>query len=197
VPLDVVSGDPPRYVHVDGSLGSRVSADDAGWLREWWPSAGSWAEVGASRDAAWAAAVSTVERGLALTIDFGHLRGFRPATGTLTGYRNGRVVEPVPDGSCDLTAHVAVDSVAAAGCAVAGRPAVLRTQREALVDLGVNGRRPPISDAHTDPAGYLHALAAAGEAAELTDASGLGGHWWLLQPAGLPDHGNDLWSYHR
>jgi SAM-dependent MidA family methyltransferase len=141
--------------------------------------------------------VSTVERGLALTIDYGHLRVDRPLAGTLTGYRAGRAVEPVPDGGCDLTAHVALDAVAAAGCAVSGRPAVLRTQREALRALGVNGRRPALADAYTDPTGYLRALAAAGEAAELVDSAGLGGHWWLLQPVGLPESADDLWSYQR
>lgn len=32
----------------------------------------------------------------------------------------------------------------------------------------------------------MRALAAASAAAELTDPAGLGGHWWLWQPVGLP-----------
>src|SRR5947208_2791006 len=72
------------------------------------------AEVGAPRDTAWAGAVRALARGVALAVDYGHLREDRPAFGTLTGFRNGRQVAPVPDGSCDLTAHVAIDSVAAA-----------------------------------------------------------------------------------
>jgi SAM-dependent MidA family methyltransferase len=196
VPVDVVAGDPPRYVHVDGALGSRPSVRDARWLREWWPLDDlpeARAEIGATRDAAWAGAVSTVERGLALAVDYGHLRAGRPVTGTLTGFRAGREVEPRPDGSCDLTAHVAFDSVAAAGAAVAGRPPVLRTQRDCLRALGVTARRPPLSHAYTDPLGYVRTLATASSAAELIDSAGLGGHWWLLQPVGLPDRADGLW----
>jgi SAM-dependent MidA family methyltransferase len=197
VPLDVVAGDPPRYLNVDGTLDAPLSAGDARWLAEWWPLPeypGARAEIGVPRDAAWAAAVSTVERGLALAVDYGHVRDRRPLTGTLTAFRGGREAEPRPDGSYDLTAHVAFDSVAAAGAAVAGRPPVLRTQRDALRAFGVTGERPPLSDAYTDPAGYLRALAAAGSEAELIDPAGLGGHWWLLQPVGLPDRADDPWS---
>jgi hypothetical protein len=43
-------------------------------------------------------------------------------------------VPPRPDGSMDLTAHVAIDAVAAAGTAV------LTTQHEALAALGVTNR---------------------------------------------------------
>jgi SAM-dependent MidA family methyltransferase len=122
---------------------------------------------------------------VALGVDYGHLRGARPAGGTLTGYRGGRQVPPVPDGSCDVTAHVAMDSVAAAGERVAGCAYTLMSQREALRALGADGGRPPLSLAGTDPAGYLRALAAASAVAELTDPAGLGGHWWLLQPVGV------------
>jgi SAM-dependent MidA family methyltransferase len=184
VPLDVAAPDPagtPRYVHTDGSLGERLSAADAVWLERWWPlSPGRRAEVGAPRDAAWAAAASTVERGLALAIDYGHLRADRPPLGTLTGYRGGRQVPPVPDGSCDLTAHVAVDAVAAATPG-----ATLLRQRDALRALGVDGARPPLALAGSDPAAYLRALAGAGAAAELTDPAGLGGHFWLMRAVGI------------
>jgi SAM-dependent MidA family methyltransferase len=145
---------------------------------------GGRAEIGLTRDAAWAQAVTAVRRGLAVAVDYGHLRADRPPLGTLTGFRSGRQVPPVPDGSRDLTAHVAVDAVAAAGAAVAGLPYALVSQRTALRQLGVDGRRPPLALAGTDPSGYLRALAAASAAAELTDPAGLGGHWWLLQPVG-------------
>ena len=42
-------------------------------------------------------------------------RADRPRAGSLAGYRSGRRVDPVPDGSCDITSHVALDSCAAAG----------------------------------------------------------------------------------
>ncbi|WP_203998264.1 SAM-dependent methyltransferase [Micromonospora lutea] len=144
------------------------------------------AEIGRTRDEAWADAVGHVDRGLALAVDYGHLRVERPIDGTLTGYRGGRQVPPVPDGSCDVTAHVAIDSVASAGERVARCAYVLTSQREALRALGADGGRPPLSLASADPAGYLRALASASAVAELTDPAGLGGHWWLWQPVGLP-----------
>jgi SAM-dependent MidA family methyltransferase len=122
---------------------------------------------------------------MALTIDYGHFAGRRPPLGTLTGFRNGREVTPVPDGTRDLTAHVAMDSVAAAGARVAGQSASLATQRDALKSLGVGGSRPPLGLASTDPLRYLRQLSTAGAAAELTDPSGLGGHLWLAQPVDL------------
>ncbi|MEV0944382.1 SAM-dependent methyltransferase [Micromonospora wenchangensis] len=142
-------------------------------------------EVGRGRDLAWSGVVGRLRRGVALAVDYGHLRGRRPVGGTLTGYRNGRQVPPVPDGSCDITAHVAIDSVAAAGARVAGCAYTLLSQREALRALGADGGRPALSLAGTDPAGYVRALAAASAVAELTDPAGLGGHHWLLQPVGV------------
>ncbi|HKT03622.1 MAG TPA: SAM-dependent methyltransferase, partial [Rugosimonospora sp.] len=142
VPLDVAVLDgsgTARYLLTDGTPGPPVDASGTGWLARWWPlTAGARAEIGAPRDAAWAAAVSTVERGLAVAVDYGHLREDRPLLGTLTGYRGGRQVPPVPDGSCDLTAHVAFDAVAAATPG-----GTLLRQREALRALGVSGARPP------------------------------------------------------
>ncbi|GAA1754123.1 SAM-dependent methyltransferase [Luedemannella helvata] len=179
VPLDVVREG--RYVRVDDTLGDPVAPEDAAWLARWWPGDGP-AEVGRTRDLAWAAAVSRLTSGLALAVDYGHVTGERPASGTLTGYRAGRQVAPVADGSCDITAHVAIDSVAAA---VGRAPAVLMRQSEALRALGADGRRPPISLASTDPAGYVRALSAASLAAELTDPGGLGSHYWLLHGVGV------------
>ncbi len=152
------------------------------------------AEIGRSRDEAWAAAVGHVERGLAVAVDYGHLRTSRPFEGSLTGYRGGRQVPPVPDGSCDVTAHVAMDSVASAGERVARCAYSLGTQREGLRALGADGGRPPLSLAYQDPAGYVRALAEATAAAELTDPAGLGGHLWLWQPVGLAVDRLPLWS---
>jgi SAM-dependent MidA family methyltransferase len=201
VPLEIGTGD-RRYLEVDPATGRErpggpIDGADAAWLDRWWPTRhpGGRVEIGAPRDAAWAAAVGSLQAGLALAVDYGHLRAGRPVLGTLTGYRDGRQVPPVPDGSCDLTAHVAFDAVAAAGEATAGVPPRLVTQREALRALGLSGARPPIALATTDPAGYLRRLAEASAAAELTDPAGLGGQLWLLQPvggagaAGLPGGG--------
>jgi SAM-dependent MidA family methyltransferase len=179
VPLDLAAldaGGVARYLEVDGSPGTRLSDVDCEWLDRWWPlTPGAVAEIGVPRDEAWRAAVSTVERGLALTVDYGHLRDGRPLLGTLTGFRGGRQVPPVPDGSCDLTAHVAFD-------ALQTPTSTLIAQRDALHRLGVSGARPPLALASSDPAGYVRALSAAGAAAELSDPAGLGGHLWLLQP---------------
>lgn len=121
-----------------------------------------------------------------MAVDYGHLRDDRPVDGTLTGYRGGRQVPPVLDGTTDVTAHVAMDSVASAGAAVARCAYSLVSQAEALRALGADGARPPLSLAGTDPAGYVRALAAASAVAELTDPAGLGGHLWLRQPVGIP-----------
>jgi SAM-dependent MidA family methyltransferase len=190
VPLDVVEQTVggPRLVRVDRdgteTLGDPPDPPDSAWLTEWWPAlaVGDRAEIGRPRDEAWAAAVAHVRRGAAIAIDYGHDRTTRPPHGTLTGYRSGRQVPPVPDGSCDLTAHVALDSAAAA----ANEPAVRLTQREALRRLGVDGRRPPRELASTDPTAYLHALATASQAAELTDPSGLGAFGWIIHAIGVP-----------
>ncbi|APY87071.1 hypothetical protein DCW30_12390 [Streptomyces alfalfae] len=190
VPLDVaeVAADgTARRVLVRGdgaeSLGGPVDGRDARWLARWWPlgdEPGLRAEIGHPRDEAWAAAVAALERGLAVAVDYAHLKGARPPYGTLTGFRAGRETAPVPDGSCDITAHVALDACAAEG-------AVLLTQRAALGALGVSGGRPPLALASSDPAAYVRALARAGEAAELTAPGGLGDFRWLLQPVGVPE----------
>jgi SAM-dependent MidA family methyltransferase len=106
--------------------------------------------------------------------------------GTLTGYRDGATVPAVPDGSCDVTAHVALDACAVAGEAAGATGTLLTTQRDALRALGLTGARPPLELARRDPGGYLVALGAAGEDAELIDPGGLGGFGWLVQTAGIP-----------
>ncbi|MFF7812990.1 SAM-dependent methyltransferase [Streptomyces sp. NPDC007945] len=188
VPVDVAEvgeDGTVRYVEVraDGTerLGAPVAGPDAEWLARWWPleEPGGRAEIGRPRDEAWAAAVGSLAAGLAVAVDYGHVRGSRPPFGTLTGFRAGREVAPVPDGTGDLTSHVALDACAAA--VHARVPAELTTQREALRGLGVSGARPPLALASTDPAAYVRALAGAGEAAELTARGGLGDFLWLSQ----------------
>ncbi|MFF9002690.1 SAM-dependent methyltransferase [Streptomyces achromogenes] len=229
VPVDVVEVDAagvPRLVLVarDGSerLGEPVTGAAADWLARWWPlpaEEGLRAEIGLPRDEAWASAVARLARGLAVAVDYAHTVDTRPPFGTLTGFREGRETAPVPDGSCDITAHVALDAVAAAPSApyaahtphppyapsaparvsspeaAHGAPGTARelsrprllTQRAALRALDITGARPPLTLASSDPAGYVRALASAGEAAELTAAGGLGDFGWLLQPVGVPD----------
>ncbi|MFH0521025.1 SAM-dependent methyltransferase [Streptomyces sp. M41] len=201
VPLEVVEVDPagvPRLVLVrrDGAerLGEPVGGAEARWLARWWPlgeAQGARAEIGLPRDEAWARAVAALERGLAIAADYAHTARTRPPFGTLTGFREGRETAPVPDGSCDITAHVALDACATA-CALPGT--LLLTQRAALRALGITGARPPLALASTRPAEYVRALASAGEAAELTAKGGLGDFGWLVQPVGIPNplDGNPL-----
>lgn len=184
VPVDVVATDEDgvrRTVLVDDGgeehLGDEPAGEDARWLERWWPPAGpgTRAEIGRPRDEAWAAAAGALAAGLAVAVDYAHTADARPPFGTLTGFRDGREVRPVPDGSCDITAHVALD-------ACASPTARLVPQRDALRDLGVDGGRPPLALASSDPAAYVRALSRAGEAAELTARGGLGGFTWLMQP---------------
>lgn len=183
LPCHVVEADADgvvREVLVDPATGleSLGGPLDSPWQRRWWPlvEPGDRAEVGDVRDAAWADAVSRVD-GMCVAIDYGHLREARPPFGSLRSYAGGREVDVVPDGSRDVTAHVAVDAVAAA---VDGR---LVRQSAALADLGIDGARPPIDLAHQDPTAYVRALSAASEAAELV-SSGLGDFWWIVTDSG-------------
>lgn len=178
VPCEVVELDPAgdlRYVLADQSLGEVVDGKDLAWLEEWWPltEPGDRAEVGLPRDEAWAGVVERLADGLAVAIDYGHLRAGRPPYGTLTGFRNGRECEVALDGSCDVTAHVALDSLTAA---VSGQ---LTTQREALRALGLSAERPSQELARSEPLRYLAELSSAGEAAELLNPSGLGSFGWV------------------
>ena len=151
-------------------LGDPMTGQDARWAQKWWPgpyAPGEVVEVGRTRDEALAGLAERIGSGLLLVVDYGHLAGTRPQEGTLVGYRDGAVCPPAPDGSCDLTAHVAMDSLRLA----------VTTQREALRELGIDGARPPIEQARTDPAGYLAALARASHAGALT-GPGFGDFLW-------------------
>ena len=198
VPIDIAEVDEAgvlRYVLVEPESGAETTghelgAEDAEWASRWWSEGplteGVRVELGAPRDAAWADVVATLARGLAITVDYGHMWYARPPAGTLTGFYAGRTASAIPDGSRDITAHVAIDAVCAAGEARAGLPAVLTTQREALHALGMDDERPPLTLASRDPGGYVRALSAATQAAELMEAEGLGGHFWVIQPVGIP-----------
>jgi SAM-dependent MidA family methyltransferase len=195
VPLDVVelTAAGPAVVEVDPGTGAErpgrpPDQADLAWVRAWWPlrALGDRAEVGRPRCAAWAEVVGRLHRGVALAADYGHVKATRPSGGTLTGYLGGRAVPALPDGSRDVTAHVALDACAAAGRRTGAERTVLTTQREALRALGVDGRRPPLALATTDPERYVRELCQATEIAELTDINGLGGFGWLVHAVGVP-----------
>jgi SAM-dependent MidA family methyltransferase len=187
VPCDVVELDDDgttRLVLVDPETGDERLGDpiESAWLDAWWPLAepGDRAELGEPRDEAWAEAVEAVT-GLAVAIDYGHLADDRPSYGSLASYRDGHEVDIRPDGTRDVTAHVAVDAVADR---VGGH---LERQREALTRLGVEGTRPPLELAHEDPPQYLADLARASEAAELRARGGWGDFWWIVTDTRVPD----------
>jgi SAM-dependent MidA family methyltransferase len=193
IPLDVVelTATGPAVVQVDPATGAErpgrpPDPADLAWVRAWWPLAtcGDRAEVGRTRCEAWAGLIRRIDRGVAVAADYGHVKAARPAWGTLTGYLEGRAVAPLPDGSRDITAHVALDACAAAGQAAGAGETVLTTQRAALRGLGLNARRPPLALAAADPDRYARALGRASVDAELVDAEGLGGFGWLVQAVG-------------
>ncbi len=201
VPVDVAqrTREGVRLVLVDPatgveSVGGEPAPQDAAWLQRWWPlddqPVGSRAEVGRPRDAAWASVVARLDRGLAVASDYAHGLDQRASgafgAGTLAGYRDGRRVQPIPDGSCDVTAHVALDACAAVGASAGATATVLTNQRAALLALGLDPRAPDPALARCDPVGYRDRLARASEAAELVDPGGLGGFGWLVHAVGIP-----------
>ena len=158
------------------ATGAAPTDEELAWCALHWPveglPVGARVEVGLTRDLAWGDLVARVRDGILLAVDYGHTAGDRPAGGTLTAYRSGALVVPVPDGSCDLTAHVAVDSL---------EHDEITTQRAALRDLGLDAHTPAHDLARTDPAGYLAALAGASAVGALTAPDGLGGFAWVLR----------------
>lgn len=198
VPCPVVEIDAdgtPRVVLVEAetgaeTLGPELGGADLHWCQQFWPAilgstaepdrhaevgrgaeVGRRAEVGRPRDLAWSALLDAMDGGAAIAVDYGHTAGDRPPGGSLAAYRSGVVVAPVPDGSCDLTAHVAVDSL---------RHDELLRQREALQRVGVSGRTPDHASARSEPARYLAALAEASHAATLLAPGSFGDFWWVV-----------------
>ncbi len=156
------------------SQGQAIGGPELDWLQAWVGPDINVAEVGLSRDRAFADVVSRVVNGLVLAVDYGHLREHRPPNGTLTGYRAGRAVAPVPDGSMDLTAHVAIDSLRAAVPEVTAK-----RQHQMLHDVLGQPTRPTHDLASTEPSAYLQALAQHNADRVLREPGGLGGFWWV------------------
>jgi SAM-dependent MidA family methyltransferase len=154
--------------------GSAVTTDEQAWVDRWWP-AGDRIEIGLSRDRAWAAALAALPYGgLGLLIDYGHVRSDRPEAGTLAAYRGGRRVSPIPSTTLNLTAHVAVDAIEAAGCALGAKTVLFRRQRDVLGDR-----------AQGASAG-LDQLVRRSQRHALTDPHIWGSQWWLLQSVVAP-----------
>lgn len=183
VGVDVVVDGRVVWVDDNGAEYPGPAADEPAvrWVEKWWPAHPAHrTEIGILRDEAWSDLVRRIGHGVAVAIDYGHQRGFRPSRTTITGYRSGRMVFPAPDGRCDITAGVAVDSCLAAGESVSEMPGILLRQRDALRALGVSGAVPEIGTPD-----YARRLARAGADAELLDPAGLGDFYGIVQPVGV------------
>lgn len=146
--LEVDEEGVPRVVEVEPvhgreRLGPPADAGDLAWCDRWWPlddaEPGDRREVGSPREAMWHSIVTGTRDAVLLMVDYGHSLAERPPLGSLSGFRAGRQVVPVPDGTCDITAEVAVDAVAAAGERAGASTLALTSQSVALTDLGVAG----------------------------------------------------------
>jgi SAM-dependent MidA family methyltransferase len=182
-PVVVKHADGWREVVVDDAgneqPGPRLTGAELAWADRWWPS-GDRAEVGLPRDHAWHRLASVVvgRGGEALMIDYGHLAEQRPVLGSFAAYRDGRAVSPVPLSEVNLTAHVSVDAVRAAGEAAGLRTVSCDRQREVLADLAAHGE-PPGETARDQ----LADLARRSQYAALGAERRWGSHWWLPHSA--------------
>lgn len=180
LPAQVVvrSGGTWAAVEVDGhgreQVAAPITGSAAAWSARWWPT-GRRAELGLTRDRAWASLVAAAvpTGGSALAVDYGHLFSDRPLDGTLAAYAKGRRHPPRPDPRLNLTAHVAVDALAAAG-EEAGAATHLLQRQTAVLDALVP------AEAHPDP---LRDLERRSQRTALTATPGWGDLWWLLQGA--------------
>jgi len=153
--------------------GPRLESEQLAWADRWWPG-GDRAEIGLTRDRAWAELIKLVMKrgGCGLMIDYGHTAERRPVTGSLAAYRDGRALEPVAGvAGVNLTAHVAVDAVRTAGETLGATTTFCHLQSEVVPELLQ-------VDAHPDP---LVDLGRRSQHSALSSEYVWGSHWWLLQ----------------
>ena len=187
LPIDVVARDQQdvvREILVDPrtgleTLGDPVGSDtDAGrWLDRRRGPVRDRAEVGLHRDAAWRAVCAAIRSGAALAIDYAHLRTERESgrydAGSITGYSNGATHWPIPDGSMNITAHVALDA-----CAAATQPAgCVRSQSEWLDELLPETSIPSLHSPKPIPDRYAEQLQRHTQRARILNRSS--GVYWL------------------
>jgi hypothetical protein len=163
-------------INDDGTehAGPRLDDEQLAWADLWWPG-GDRAEIGLTRDRAWAELIKLIRKrgGSALMIDYGHTAERRPLAGSLAAYRDGRALEPVAGAGAgvNLTAHVAVDAVRAAGEALGATTTFCGLQSEVVPEL-LQPESPP------DPVVDLDRRS---QRAALSSEYVWGSHWWLLQ----------------
>ena len=178
----VAPGRDRRIRHRTGGATARGAQLE--WADRWWPRGGR-AEIGLNRDRAWSSLIEVVIRcgGCALMIDYGHLAVARPVHGSLAAYREGRAVDPVPGPNLNLTAHVAVDAVRAAGEQHGATTVHCCLQSEVIPLLRPHEDRHDRDDHEHDQPEHdqLSDLARRSQWAALTSDHVWGSHWWLLQ----------------
>ncbi|MBK8468517.1 MAG: SAM-dependent methyltransferase [Candidatus Phosphoribacter sp.] len=167
-----------RVVLVDPQTGIEALGDplvecDHEWQQRYWPLAapGDRVEIGLSRDRAWADLLARISHGSAIAIDDGHVLLDRPHGGTLAAYRAGEPVRAVPDGSCDLSARVAMDSL---------YHDEIHTQTAAFEWFGVRSTVPDLRAARCDEADHRRRVERSGAVATLTDPAGFGAFRWVI-----------------
>lgn len=171
-----------REVEVDNTGAERhgqlLHPAESAWCAQWWPDGGR-VEGGRTRDRAWAAALEPLRRcgGLGMVVDFGHVRSNRPRHGTLAAYHQGQQLRPQPSRDVNLTAAVAIDSLAAAGEQVGAVTVSCERQSETLTRL---------LGAAAAPADTLAALVTRSERAALLSPRLWGDQWWLVQQVPAP-----------
>ena len=183
MPLDIVEYTPegPRLMLVDAEGNERPGPEpaeaDLAWLARWWPERGGRAEVGRSRDEAWARLVGRLEARGRRRRRLLPRRGDPAAHSRRIPPRHGGLARP----RRVLRRHRARRAGRLRGARPGDRP---HHPAGGPARLGVSGRRPDRELAFSDPRAYLAELSRAGEAAELTDPDGLGGFGWLMQAKG-------------
>ncbi|QGF23935.1 SAM-dependent methyltransferase [Raineyella fluvialis] len=176
-----------RVLGPQGPTGADPTPAEADWLDRWAGDARV-AEVGLTREDAWAAvAAGLTSGGVLVAVDYGHLRDDRPLDGGLLGYREGHRVPPAADGRTNLSAPLAIDALAAA---LESRPGVRRLVLDR--QAAVLARRPTEADGNG-----LAGLVAANRRRLLADPDRWGrtGGWSTPSPQARPRRrGPRLWA---
>jgi SAM-dependent MidA family methyltransferase len=99
-------------------LGDMTREDAFAWLQRWWPPTRPMArrEIGLTRDRVWRRLTRILREGFTVGVDYAHRLDDRRAgiwdSGTVKGFFAGSPQSARPDGTVNITAHVALDSCA-------------------------------------------------------------------------------------
>lgn len=124
-------------------LGNTTRVEASDWLTRWWPPTRPLArrEIGTTRDRVWRSLTRTIDNGYCVAIDYAHSREDRARgvwdAGTIKGFANGVPQSAVPNGSVNITAHVALD-------ACAGPRSTIHRQSELLANASLDSWPPAL-----------------------------------------------------